>query len=429
MSMLAELGSRARSIAQGLVRADAAPAAAATDTVAPVVQDVLARGSSGLDDAIRGRRVLVFTMGSGGHASLARSLEQGILERDPNATVRIVDGFAEAGEQASDSWIKRGIAWIHGKELEHTPWTYEAQHRLRYTEPGVRAERAISTALFKGKVQQQIAEFQPDVIVSTHERLTAPLSALRRSDELQVPVVATLFDANPHGAWLGPGVDQHVLYHPSDMHRIGRVFFGSGSDTLHATLARPPVDPRAFASYDVAAVRGSFGLPVNQRVALVSGGSTGIPVPDEDIWRLLRETDFHIAIPTGRNEASLAHLRETFPPDRVTAIPFTTEMPALLSTSDVAVLNANGATSVEAFAAKTPVVVFNPVAGHGHTSAQAIDADRIATYAETTDELVDVLHRVGAGDADIAERVANASRLFEQRQSSADAILGARLAS
>jgi UDP-N-acetylglucosamine:LPS N-acetylglucosamine transferase len=345
--------------------------------------------------------------------------------------VKIVDGFS--GPKASDAAagagrLQRGISKLHEYELRYTPWTYEAQHRLRYLGPTIRAERAVNTHLFKDQVLEHVAEFQPDVIVSTHERVTSPLGAMRRSGELQVPTVAALFDSAPHGMWLAPGIDQHIVYNRNDLGRIGAVFAGGPDDALRAVVARPPVDPRALATYDRAAVRESFGLPVDRPIALVSGGSAGYALRDDDVWRLIHDTDFHIAVAAGRNEGLIDHIAKTFPSDRVTAVPYTKEMPSLVSASDVALLNANGATSAEAFAAGTPVVVFNAMAGHGRTSARAIDTDRLATYAEDPNELVDALRRVEAGDADITDRVANARALYRRDRSYGDVIVGARLA-
>jgi UDP-N-acetylglucosamine:LPS N-acetylglucosamine transferase len=414
----------------------AATAGANTDALSPAAElahaadgaAAQAAMTAGFGDAVRGRRILVFTMNSGGHAAMARSIEQQVARLDPTAQVHIVDGWGVPGPPQEPGRVKRALARLHDLELRYTPWTYEAQHALRYTRPGIRAERAVNTRLFQGRVEQYVDDIKPDVIVSTHERLTSPLGKLRRTDQLQVPVVATLIDSAPHGMWLEPGVDQHVLYNANDMSRLGAVFAGGPDDTLRAVVARPPVDPRAFAQYDRAAVRASFDLPTDRKVALMSGGSTGLPIPDEEIRRLIDETDFHLAIATGRNEVSFAHIAATFPPDRVTPIGFTKEMPSLIATSDVAVLNANGATSLEAFAAQTPVVVFNPVAGHGFTSARAIDADGLATFADDTDKLVDTLRRVADDDPDVAARVARARAIHDQQLSYGDVIVGARLA-
>jgi hypothetical protein len=66
-------------------------------------------------------------------------------------------------------------------------------------------------------------------------------------------------------------------------------------------------------------------------------------------------------------------------------------MPALMAASDAIVENAGGLSAMEAFAARLPVVSFQPIAGHGKDNAKYMAVSGVSRYAHNHVELADAL--------------------------------------
>jgi UDP-N-acetylglucosamine:LPS N-acetylglucosamine transferase len=122
----------------------------------------------------------------------------------------------------------------------------------------------------------------------------------------------------------------------------------------------------------------------------------------------------------------MAHVKATFPADRVTPIPFTREMPKLLAASDGMLTNSAGMTTMEGFARGRPVVLYRPVPGHGVEGAAALDVDGLATHATTPSEAIAALQRIERGDdLQLAARVERARALFDEGEQVSDIVMDA----
>jgi UDP-N-acetylglucosamine:LPS N-acetylglucosamine transferase len=66
-------------------------------------------------------------------------------------------------------------------------------------------------------------------------------------------------------------------------------------------------------------------------------------------------------------------------------------MPAYLAAADVVVDNAGGQLCWEALAARKPVVLFDPLPGHGRLNAAALVEADLVTLARTPEQLQDAV--------------------------------------
>jgi UDP-N-acetylglucosamine:LPS N-acetylglucosamine transferase len=385
-------------------------------TAAMPVRDALVDAAPRLDDQLR---VLVYSADlGGGHDAMANAIKGELLTRFPD----MVDVQVANGLQIGNPFTHRLMRDGYAAQLKHAPGSYGAIYELA-TMPGVaKVNEFLSNALTTSRLADDIARRDPDVVLSTFPQVTGTLGKLRRDGTLKVPAMGVIIDSEPHRQWVARGIDEHVVLNPKDLPRIAA--FGTDAEPITGRAIRPPVDARSFEHYDVAAARAEFGLPQDKRVLLVSGGSWGLALPEYELRRILADTDLHLAIATGRNEQALQHLQRTFPADRVTAIPFTREMPKLLAASDGMLTNSAGMTTMEGFARGRPIVLYRPVPGHGVHGAAALDADGLATHATTPSEAIDALRRIERGDdPDLAARVAAGRALFDEGERVSDLVM------
>ena len=90
-------------------------------------------------------------------------------------------------------------------------------------------------------------------------------------------------------------------------------------------------------------------------------------------------------------------------------------MPALMAACDVLVANAGGLTCLEAFAAGLPVVMFDPLPGHGEDNSRHMERAGMVTGTATARDLCDLLADPGFWGSTAPASAAAASELFGGR--------------
>jgi UDP-N-acetylglucosamine:LPS N-acetylglucosamine transferase len=358
------------------------------------------------------RRVLVLSTDlGGGHDALAAGLRDELAQRDETIHVEVENGLRVVNP-ALNELARDG----YKGSVERQPWTYQLWYWLLSATALARIVRWMAWRGMRRQILARIERSNPDVVVSTYPFLTAVLGKLRREGDLHVPAVGLLIDSGPHDLWLAPGIDLHVAMNPADCQRARDAWPPqSYYPPLDVTSARPAVDPRCrLDTFDRRAGREQFDLPQDARVLLVSGGSWGLALPDEVLLRILEESDLFLAIAVGRNDQLADHLEQLLPAERSRVIRFTREMPTLLHASDAALLNAGGMTCHECFALGTPVILFDPLPGHGRSAARALDEDELAAHPRDQDALLATLEDVGRADGELMRRAMNARSLADQ---------------
>ena len=84
----------------------------------------------------------------------------------------------------------------------------------------------------------------------------------------------------------------------------------------------------------------------------------------------------------GHNDVLLEQLRgRGEPAGGLRVVGWTDDMPGWMAASDVVVANGGGATALEAVASGRPVIMFDPIAGHGRANAALMAASGLAWLA------------------------------------------------
>jgi UDP-N-acetylglucosamine:LPS N-acetylglucosamine transferase len=73
---------------------------------------------------------------------------------------------------------------------------------------------------------------------------------------------------------------------------------------------------------------------------------------------------------------------------------WTEDMPGWMTAADVVVGNAGGATGLEAVASGRPLVLFDPIAGHGRANAQLMASAGLAVLTRSPAELTAAVRRM-----------------------------------
>jgi hypothetical protein len=95
----------------------------------------------------------------------------------------------------------------------------------------------------------------------------------------------------------------------------------------------------------------------------------------------------HVIVVTGRNERMRRELEQDDALRAATVLGFTHRMPELMAASDVLIQNAGGLTCLEAFGAGLPVIMFDPLPGHGEDNARLMHRAGLVTVAPHAEAL------------------------------------------
>jgi processive 1,2-diacylglycerol beta-glucosyltransferase len=327
------------------------------------------------------RRVLILSADVGeGHAAAARALAHQIEDSGQPAEVTIIDGLAAMGPL-----LQPVVEDGYRVQLRFMPWTYTLVYALLERVAPIRwAARRLLCLFGSRPLARRIAEYDPDVVVSTYPAVTVVLARLRRTRAVACPAVATITDLTGLFFWAQPGIDMHLVMYGESMSPVERIA-GAGS----AQLVSPLISAEFSEPRCPLQSRRALGLPEEGRMVVVSGGGWGVGDVTGAVRELLREPEISaIVCLAARNESLREQLSEEFAGQtRVHVYGFTDEMPRLLAAADVLVHSTGGVTCLEAKAAGTPVISYGLPVGHARLNTRAMADLNLLRLANDTSEL------------------------------------------
>jgi diacylglycerol O-acyltransferase / wax synthase len=312
-------------------------------------------------------RLLLVTgaLGAGHHAA-ARAVEERARLLWPGVEVTWTDTLDGMGAGTATAFRA-----IYAGCVRHLPWLYALYFWALGHVPPFRAavRRVIGTWSAPG-LARAVARHRPDLVVATFPEGVTGLGRLRRRGRLPVPTVALVADPAPHPLWVDPGLDLHLVSTAAGAELLGRI-----APDAPVRVAALPV-ARAFAPAAPPA-----GAPV-----LVSCGSLGFGAV-ADACAAVLDTGADVLVSTSRNPGlrqRLDRLAATHPRGGALRVVDWIDDPAAATRGCAAVVtNAGGATALEALACGRPLLLFDPIPGHGRANARVLVAAGLATSCPT----------------------------------------------
>jgi diacylglycerol O-acyltransferase len=335
------------------------------------------------------QRLLVVSADIGeGHNATARAVEERARQLWPDCAIRRIDTLELMGPG-----VGPGFRWIYRVNVDTTPWLYDFFYRALWRYRWFAASSCRVVGVWSGiGLAPVIEEYQPDLVVSTYPLGTGGLDWIRRRGGLDVPVAAIISDFAPHPFWVYSEVDLHYVASQPSLQAMHRA-----RPDARGAVGAPPV-VAAFHPGSAPEARRRCGLPEDRLIVLVSCGSLGFGSVERAVDAALAAgPQLCVVVACGRNEALRARLAaRAEPAQRLVALGWTSEMPALTAAADVVVTNAGGATALEAVACGRAVLMFEPIAGHGKANADLMAQAGLATVCTGPAELIDALRELAS---------------------------------
>ena len=213
---------------------------------------------------------------------------------------------------------------------------------------------------FSNLLYPAIAQYQPDVIITTHPFATEMVSDLKEDNSITAPLICILTDYGVHRAWIAPHVDAYVVASEDMVPELQT--FGVQEEKIYPFGI--PVHGVFFHREDRDALLEDLRLDPALPTVLFMAGSFGVANIIK-LYRELADTDvkMQIIVITGRNQRLYeAFERELAGGERLPTrlIYFTDEVEKYMHASDLLVTKPGGLTVSEAWPATCPWLCSTP---------------------------------------------------------------------
>jgi UDP-N-acetylglucosamine:LPS N-acetylglucosamine transferase len=240
----------------------------------------------------------------------------------------------------------------------------------------------------QGRMQQQLAEFEPDVVVATQMVPAALVSSLKRTSRRwrALPLVGVLTDFGAHDYWAQPGVDRYCVPHESI---VGPPLAQRGGGAPGRVVATGvPLMPGFESPPARDTARRVLGLqPGDERpVVLVLGGGLGLGL--EEIATPLAHgvRNCRLLVMTGRNTSALERMRrlattlDARSGTSLHACGWTDRMEQCLAAADLVVGKSGGLTVAEVLACGRPLLVARTLQGQESFNVQFLERHGLGRF-------------------------------------------------
>ncbi len=241
-------------------------------------------------------RVLILSSKTGGgHMRAAQALEAVIKERDSEAVVKIVDGL-----EYVNHYLNKMVVDGYKFSAMKFPRVYGVLYRASNTDNNIYKLVQKTNSHYAKKFIPLLAEFKPDVMVSTHPFMSIMGSRLREKGITNIPLISIITDFAPHTSYVNSGVSEYIVSSVQMVDELEKL--GVDRDIIHPVGI--PIQPIFFEKDKQKAEHLSeLGFDPNLKTVLIMAGSFGVT----DILKIYEnineiELDFQIIVITGKNE-------------------------------------------------------------------------------------------------------------------------------
>jgi processive 1,2-diacylglycerol beta-glucosyltransferase len=315
--------------------------------------------------------------------------------RARGADVEVDDGLALIGRL-----VHRLVVDGYHCQIEYAPWSWRVLYRITRSRRLIRLGGAFLALRGGRRLRERIESGGYDAVLSAYPVVSMVLARLRRTGKLRVPCCTLVTDFDPHPAWVHPELDANL--------GVGGACT-EGMRPVRPPVPSPPDDPTLRSR-----MRERLGVAPGERGVLIVGGSWGVGHLHSAALTVAAVPGMRPIVVAGHNDG-LRRRIETDPElERAIVFGFTGLMVGLMAASDVLVANAGGLTCLEAFAAGLPVVMFDPLPGHGEDNGRHMERAGMVTAAASGPDLRAMLADNGFWAVRAPETASRALALFER---------------
>ncbi|NMO88833.1 WS/DGAT domain-containing protein [Actinomycetospora sp. TBRC 11914] len=337
--------------------------------------------------------VLSGSIGAGHHAAAA-AVAEAVGTAWPGAEVVTSDVLAGMGAGAP-----RTFSDIYATCVRALPWLYGLYYGLLVHVGFFRVgTRAVLGRWSARSIAPLLAAHRPDLVVATFPEGVAGLGHLRRTGRLPARAVVVLSDPAPQPLWCDADLDAVLVTTEEAARRVRRSAPGTAVRVVRWPVRsgfRPPSGCQESGVADTGRQQRHFPDTGTGRLrVLVAAGSLGFgDLPTVVNAVLAAGADAVVATTEDHVRARIDALAAARP-GRVEVHRWIDDPVTATRTADVVVTTGGGASAFEALACARPLLVVDPIPGHGRDNARLLHRAGLARLCRGPSALTAALRRL-----------------------------------
>ncbi|MDI6780746.1 MAG: glycosyltransferase [bacterium] len=340
------------------------------------------------------KKILVLTVLAGmGHVRAAEAICEGIRHVSPESTVWLKDPLEEEPKK------QRFINNIYVFMARHMPHLWGFFYNSRLISGAYSPIRWYITKKYAALIAQNIKEFQPEVIVSTHPFLAAAVGTLKKHAQhsstgkgekgLNIPLISVATDFHVHSFGINKQVDIFVV--PCEEMAVHLKKKGVPAEKI--AVKGIPVNLKFFVPIEADAVKEQkeqLGFDKDKPIILILFGGFGIG-PVLDLLEAFRDVkkSFQLAIIIGKDK-KLKEKAKAITQNfncRVRVFGFIDNMQEFMSIADILITKPGGMSVSEALVKRIPLCLMQAIKGQEEWNARVLVAAGAAVYPKHTTDI------------------------------------------
>lgn len=265
------------------------------------------------------------------------------------------------------------------------------------------------------KVKKLIEDYDPDIIVSSHESPSGMVANLKQEYGLKKELVGIVTDFRAHPFWVYKEIDKYMV--PNQFTKSYLIKEGISPEKIYITGI--PVDLRFAESYDKSELRQKFNLDPDRFTILLMGSWLDIGI--DTLFEFLNETSLSIQViaVSGKNKNLQEKLEKIKDKAKipVTVFGFINNVYEVMHSSDIIITKPGGLISSETLAAGLPMIIVNPIPGQEEFNALYLTTEGAAIRVNRLAEVPTVIELLLNSPERISEMALNAKRIGRPRAS------------
>lgn len=319
-------------------------------------------------------KILIFYASyGGGHLNAAKSIKEYIESNYKNHETELIDCMKYVNKP-----IETVTTTAYKEMAKKIPWAWGKIYADSQKGPLAHISSR-ANMIFSIKLLKLLREEKPDYIISTHPFGSQMCSYLKRKGKITAKIATIMTDFSPHDQWLvgHDNTDYYFVAHD----KMKEYLLSKNIPESKIFATGIPISQRFLKDYNKVEILRKFDLENNKKTILFfAGGEFGLGKSKtiETFETLVNNFDnIQIIAIAGKNEKMKKHFEEIVKSNNkektVKVLPYTNEIPELMSISSLVVSKPGGLTTSESLASNLPIIIINPIPGQEEENAEFLE--------------------------------------------------------
>jgi len=315
--------------------------------------------------------LVAFSDTGGGHRAAASAIRAALRSADGDVDVSMVDPFA-----CCPRWPFRSLGVNYPRVVDHAPWFWHAGFRATNTPQRTNIIQRMAWPAMRSTFEAIAQQHAPDVIVSTHPLLAAPLRRVYPHTAI-VTVVTDLVSG--HVSWYDLASDLLVV--PTTAARARALDCGMPRERIDV-IGIPIMDAFIAVPGERLSLCVRLGWATDRPTVLLAGGAEGLGALEALTVAIDRaQLPCDIAVVAGRNAGLAARLRARRWQGVVHVYDFVENFSEMLRAAATLITKAGPGTISEACASGCPLILSGAIPGQETGNFELVVRGRAGVWA------------------------------------------------